>query len=84
MVSIWNYFINLKINYSKMIIERTEKEIIIRIPSYVTTDGLQNLVDYLTYKEATSKSKASQNDVDLLSKEVKKGWWKENKSRLIK
>ncbi|WP_395051868.1 hypothetical protein [Flavobacterium sp.] len=67
-----------------MIIERTEKEIIIRIPSYVTTDGLQNLVDYLTYKEATSKSKASQNDVDLLSKEVKKGWWKENKSRLIK
>lgn len=84
MVSIWNYFINLKINYSKMIIERTDKEIIIRIPSYVTTDGLQNLVDYLTYKEATSKSKASQNDVDLLSKEVKKGWWKENKSRLIK
>ena len=84
MVSIWNYFLNLKINYSKMIIERTEKEIIIRIPSYVTTDGLQNLVDYLTYKEATSKSKASQNDVDLLSKEVKKGWWKENKSRLIK
>ena len=84
MVSIWNYFINLKLNYSKMIIERTEKEIIIRIPSYVTTDGLQNLVDYLTYKEATSKSKASQNDVDLLSKEVKKGWWKENKSRLIK
>ena len=84
MVSIWNYFINLKINYSKMIIERTDKEIIIRLPSYVKTDGLQNLVDYLTYKEATSKSKASQNDVDLLSKEVKKGWWKENKNRLIK
>lgn len=84
MVSIWNYFLNLKINYSKMIIERTDKEIIIRLPSYVKTDGLQNLVDYLTYKEATSKSKASQNDVDLLSKEVKKGWWKENKNRLIK
>ena len=67
-----------------MIIERTDKEIIIRLPSYVKTDGLQNLVDYLTYKEATSKSKASQNDVDLLSKEVKKGWWKENKNRLIK
>jgi hypothetical protein len=67
-----------------MLIERTSKEIIIRLPSYVTTDGLQRLVDYLTYKEATAKSKAKQADVDALAKEVKKGWWTKNRSRFIK
>ena len=67
-----------------MIIERTNKEVIIRLPSYVNTDGLQRLVDYLTYKEATSKSKAKQSDVDKLAIEVKEGWWKKNKSRLVK
>lgn len=67
-----------------MLIERTNKEIIIRLPSFVDTTGLQNLVDYLTYKEATSKSKAKQSDIDALSKVVKKGWWAENRNRLVK
>lgn len=67
-----------------MLIERTNKEVIIRLPSYVDTEGLQRLVDYLSYKEATSRSKAKQTDVDKLAKEVKKGWWKKNRSRFIK
>jgi hypothetical protein len=67
-----------------MTIERTSKEVIIRLPSYVSTEGLQRLVDYLTYKEATAKSKAKKSDVDALVKEVKKGWWTKNRSRLIK
>ena len=67
-----------------MTIERTSKEVIISLPSYVSTDGLQRLVDYLTYKEATAKSKVKQADVDALAKEVKKGWWTKNRSRLIK
>ncbi len=67
-----------------MLIERTSKEVIIRLPSNVDTEGLQRLVDYLTYKEATTKSKATQQQVDQLAKEVKKGWWKANRSRLIK
>jgi hypothetical protein len=67
-----------------MTIERTSKEVIIRLPSYVNTDGLQRLVDYLTYKEATAKSKAKQADVDALATEVKKGWWTKNRSRFIK
>jgi hypothetical protein len=67
-----------------MVIERTSKEVIIRLPSSVETEGLQRLVDYLTYKEATSKSKAKQSDVDALAKEVKKGWWVKNKSRFVK
>ena len=67
-----------------MLIERTNNEVIIRLPSYVDTEGLQRLVDYLSYKEATSKSKAKQPDVDKLAKEVKKGWWTKNRSRFIK
>jgi len=57
-----------------MLIERTKNEVIIRLPSYVDTEGLQRLVDYLSYKEVLSKSKAKQSDVDKLAKEVKKGW----------
>jgi hypothetical protein len=67
-----------------MQIERTNKEVIIRIPSYVNTEGLQRLINYLTYKEATSKSRAKQSHVDKLAKEVKKGWWSKNRSRFIK
>jgi len=67
-----------------MVIERTNKEVIIRLPSYVDTEGLQRLVDYLTYKEATAKSKAKQSDVDKLAIDVKKGWWAKNRSRLVK
>ena len=67
-----------------MLIERTNNEIIIRLPSYVDMTGLQSIIDYLSYKEATSRSKASQADVDKLSKEVKKGWWNKNKGKFIK
>lgn len=55
-----------------MIIERTDKEIIIKLPSYLDTDGLEDFFDYLSYKEATENSKAKQEDVDKLVKEIKK------------
>ena len=67
-----------------MLIERKGDEVIIRLPSHVDTKGLQRFVDYLMYKEATSRSKAKQADVDKLAKEVKKGWWKKNRNRLVK
>ncbi|HET8829453.1 MAG TPA: hypothetical protein VFM79_08925 [Pelobium sp.] len=67
-----------------MVIERTDKEVIIRLPANINVDGLQRLVDYLTYKEVTSKSEATQEDVDDLAKEVKASWWVKNKERLTK
>jgi thioredoxin-related protein len=67
-----------------MLIERTNKEVIIRLPSYIDTEGLQQLLNYLVYKEATAKSKAKQSDVDKLAKEVKKDWWAKNRNRFIK
>lgn len=67
-----------------MTIERTNDEVIIRLPSNVDTTGLQNLVDYLTYLEATSGSEAKQVDVDALANDVQAGWWEKNRSRFIK
>ncbi len=67
-----------------MLIERTNNELIIRLPSNLDTEGVQRLVDYLIYKEATANSNAKQSDVDKLSKEIKKGWWKKNRTRFIK
>lgn len=67
-----------------MLIERTTNEVIIRIPAYVDTTGLQRLVDYLIYKEATANSKATQAQVDKLAADVKKGWWKKNSKRFLK
>lgn len=67
-----------------MLIERTSKEVIIRLPSSVDTIGLQRLVDYLSYKEATANSQATQEQVDKLADDVKKGWWKKNRKRFIK
>lgn len=67
-----------------MVIERTNNEVIIRLSANVNTDSLQRLIDYLTYKEATLNAKTKQADVDALTKEIKAGWWSENKNRLIK
>lgn len=67
-----------------MIIERTENEVIIRLPANINIEGLQQMVDYLTYKEATSKSVATQEEIDDLVKEVKGSWWQKNKKRLTK
>jgi hypothetical protein len=56
-----------------MIIERTSKEIIVRIPANIDTADIQDMLDFIQYKEITSKSKASQKDVDALVKKAKKG-----------
>lgn len=67
-----------------MLIKRTGDELIIRIPASVDTVGLQRLIDFLTYQEATTSSKATQQQVDRLARAVKKGWWKHNRKRLVK
>lgn len=66
-----------------MYIERTNDEIIIRLPKSVNAEGLQRLVDYLTYLELTSKSKAKQADIDQLAGKINKDWWTKNKNRFV-
>ena len=54
-----------------MTIERTDKEILIRLSPDVNIDDIQAFLDYLTYKEATMRSQATQKDVDVLVEVVK-------------
>lgn len=67
-----------------MVIERINNEVVIRLPDTVKVERLQELIDYLFYREATSKSQAKQADVDALADEVKNDWWKDNRKRFIK
>ncbi|MDG2449533.1 MAG: hypothetical protein P8M34_07835 [Saprospiraceae bacterium] len=66
-----------------MTIVRENNEIIIRIADNIKEDDVQNLMDYVKYLEATSKSKATQQEVDNLAKEVNQSWWLRNKERLL-
>jgi hypothetical protein len=67
-----------------MIIERTKKEVIIRLQPSVDTEELQELANYFRYKEITSKYKTAQSEVDKLSSEINKNWYKSNRDRLLK
>ena len=68
-----------------MLIERTNNDrIIISLPSSVDKFGLQRLIDYAKYLEATANSKAKQSDVDKLADEVNTAWWAKNRKRFIK
>jgi len=56
-----------------MIVERQDNEILARFSARMKTSSIQTILDYLRYEELTSKSTATENEVDELLKEVKKG-----------
>jgi len=67
-----------------MQIERTNKEILIRLSSETDLIGLQRILDYVKFREIASKSKASKENIDELAKKSKESWWNKNKSRFVK
>jgi len=64
-----------------MILERTQDEIVVRLPAYVDLSELQNMLDFLRYKELTAQSKAKQPDADKLTASVNKSIWNKVKVR---
>ena len=66
-----------------MTIKNVDNEIIITLSSQLDRFGLQRLLGYLKYLEATSKSKAKQSEINKLADEVNSSWWEVNKSRFI-
>lgn len=42
-----------------------------------------DIIDFLTLLDITSKSKATDEDIQNLSNEITKNWWAENKNRLL-
>lgn len=68
-----------------MLIEQTgNKNFRFEISSKVDSYGLQQLINYAKYLEATANSKAQQKDVDKFADEVNASWWKKNRKRFIK
>jgi hypothetical protein len=68
-----------------MLIERINNDqITITLSSSVDSFGLQRLIDYLKYLEATANSRAKQSEIDKLADEVNDSWWSKNRERFIK
>ncbi|MDP2692518.1 MAG: hypothetical protein Q8O88_02655 [bacterium] len=65
-----------------MIVERQNNEILVRFSAGIKTSRIQTILDYLRYEELTAKSTASEDDIDELLKEVKKGRWVRTKEEL--
>ena len=80
------FFLSLTLKQIKeMVIERTNNnQKTITVSSSVDSFGLQRLIDYIKYLEATAKSKVKQSDIDKLADEVNASWWKKNRKRFIK
>ena len=67
-----------------MLVERTSKEVIIRLPASVDTEDLQDMLNYARYKELTSNFKVEQEDVDKLASQINSKWWAKNRNKLVK
>ena len=67
-----------------MQVERLDKEILVRIPFDQYSEKLQEMLDLIRYAELTSKSTATQEEIDDLASEVNKSWWRKNRSRFVK
>jgi len=67
-----------------MKVERTNTEVLVRIKSEYDSDKLQEILDLIRYAELTSKSNATQTEVNELAAEVNKSWWDKNKNHFVK
>jgi hypothetical protein len=66
-----------------MFLERTAKEVIIRLPADINWEDLELMIRFIKYKQNIAKSKVTQEDIDQLAREVNKQWWEENKHRFL-
>jgi len=64
-----------------MIIERTANEFVIRFPFTADRERMQDIIDYLRYKELTANYIVPQSEVDKLAQSINKNWWEQNKSK---
>lgn len=63
-----------------MKIERDNNEIRFTIPdNIIDIDEIQYFIDYVRFKEVTSKSRATKEDSEKLAEEINKSWWDKNK-----
>ncbi len=65
-----------------MIIERTSKEVLFRVPTSTKIEDLQEIANLFAFKEISQKAKAKQKDVYDMVKKIKKGRWSKTKSKV--
>jgi len=66
-----------------MKVERTSDEVIIRLPSSINIIDLQEMANYIRYKELSQKSYATEEQVQTLVREAKVGRWAKARKRLL-
>ena len=67
-----------------MIVERTDSELILRLPLDIGTYNLVQIMRYLKYSESTRLNNGNEDEVNSIADESKKRWWSENKHKYIK
>jgi hypothetical protein len=67
-----------------MVLERTADEVIIRLPANINWEDLELMIRFIKYKQNVSESKATQEEIDQLARDVNKQWWEENKAHFLK
>lgn len=67
-----------------MIVERTNEEVIIRLPGTMNISEIQDIIDYFRFKELINRTIGDDDQALLLSKEAKKERWNTARKRLIK
>lgn len=65
-----------------MIVERKDNEILVRFSANTKASKIQSILDYLRYEELTSKSKATEKDIDYLTKQSKSDRWEKIKKEI--
>jgi hypothetical protein len=64
-----------------MIIERTISEFVIRFPFTADRERMQDMIDYLRYKELTAGYCVAQSEVDSLAQSINRKWLEQNQSK---
>jgi len=67
-----------------MKVETINNETIIRVPNSVKFNFIQEFIDYLSTKSIVSKSKAKDEEIDLLAEQAQTDWWNQNKAKFLK
>ena len=62
-----------------MVIERTASEFVIRFPFTTNSERMQDMIDYLRYKELTANYSVLQSEVDSLAQTINRKWWEQNR-----
>jgi hypothetical protein len=67
-----------------MKVERTDSELILRLPLDIGTYNLDKISRYLKYSESVGLSNVNEDEINSIADESKKRWWSENKHKYIK